>query len=108
MGRGGGRRPRVPGNATFDLFVSPFRSSGLFLKGGFGGAAWTTSLEGPSNGKELGFGATVGVGYDIGLALASGLFLTPAVDLLIRIFDLEPGIERTDNLLLVTVGLTWR
>lgn len=90
------------GNAAFTALFYPARR-GLYLKGGVGVAS--VSLEESSGAITVtethgGFGATVGVGYD--LRLGRNFFLSPNVDFL---FQKIEGAENT--ILLLTIGATW-
>lgn len=91
------------GNVNFTAMFYPSVQTGVYLKGGLGGSSLArTVTEGNTTTTvhEEGFGATLGIGWDI--RLARNFFLTPGVDFLYQ------RASDTDNtMLLMTVGATW-
>lgn len=91
------------GNATVTVMFYPSVESGVYLKGGLGGASISSTVESGNTTTTVhdeGFGATVGLGWDV--RLASNFYLTPGVDFLYQ------RVSETDNtMLLITLGATW-
>jgi hypothetical protein len=97
----------VRGNWTLTGVFFPSADLGLLLKGGVGGAtARAVETETMGTGRSitaLGFGASVGIGYDI--AFGPSVSLTPGVDFLYQWID-DPDVRKA-GLLLFTIGVTW-
>lgn len=95
------------GNWTVTAVVLPAERLGLLVKGGVGGATVRAvdhgSLGEPQSVTKAGFGATLGIGYD--LAIAPSASLTPGLDFLYQWVD-DPD-ARSGGLLLLTIGVTW-
>jgi len=108
-GRSSGDEYLGRGNLTFTVMFYPSKRGGLALKGGVGGSS--VSVAESSGGvttvrNENGFGSTLGVGYD--LRLGSNIFLTGNVDWLFQAFDSDdPTFPGTNNIFMLTLGLTW-
>lgn len=101
------------GNVHFVALFYPNPRSGLYLKGGIGGASIARSTRsGGSTTKTTkeGFGAGLGLGYEF--QVGRNLYLVPASDLLLQLFekDNDPVLGRipgSNTLLLFSLGLTW-
>jgi len=95
------------GNWTLTAVAFPAGQLGLFVKGGVGGATVRAVDYGavgePVGITKIGFGTTLGVGYDI--PIAAGASLTPGVDFMYQWVD-DPDV-RNGALLLLTLGVTW-
>jgi hypothetical protein len=91
------------GNATFTAMFYPSVEAGVYLKGGIGGSSIASTVSSGNTTTTVhdgGFGATIGVGWDI--RLARNFYLTPGVDFLYqRVSDFD------NTMLLITVGATW-
>jgi hypothetical protein len=97
----------VRANTTFSAMFYPFRTGGLYLKGGLGLAHVESAfVVGPATGTSsiTGFGSTWGLGYDV--RLGNNLYLTPNIDLLVQTFDAY-GTETTESIAVFTLGLVW-
>lgn len=91
------------GNVNLTAMFYPSVQAGVYLKGGLGGASLArTVTEGNTTTTvhEEGFGATIGVGWDI--RLARNFYLTPAVD-----FLYQRASSADNTIVLMTVGATW-
>jgi hypothetical protein len=91
------------GNVNFTAMFYPSVQTGVFLKGGLGGSSLArTVTEGNSTTTvhDEGFGATIGLGWDV--RLARNFFLTPGVD-----FLYQRASDADNTILLMTVGVTW-
>jgi len=95
-------------NWTATGVVFPSSTLGLFVKAGVGGATVrAVDYAGGTAGgaiNKVGFGTTLGLGYDIGFG--SGLAVTPGFDFMYQWVD-DPDV-RNGALLLLTLGVTWR
>jgi len=91
------------GNVSVTALFYPSVQTGVYLKGGLGGSSLANTVtEGNTTVTvhDEGFGATVGVGWDV--RLARNFYLTPGIDFLYQ------RASSTDNtILLMTVGVTW-
>jgi hypothetical protein len=91
--------------ATGVLF--PSHTLGMFVKGGVGGATVRavnyTSGTADGSVNKIGFGTSVGIGYDIGFGKSASL--TPGFDFMYQWVD-DPD-ARNGALLLLTIGVTW-
>lgn len=91
------------GNVNVTAMFYPSVQTGVYLKGGLGGASLASTVsEGNTTTTvhDEGFGATIGLGWDV--RLARNFFLTPGIDFLYQ------RASDTDNtILLMTVGATW-
>lgn len=101
------------GNIHFVAVYYPSVRNGFYLKGGVGGAdisrsrtqgnTYTTTHKG-------GFGTGVGLGYE--LRIGRNLYLVPATDFLLQLFEKETdpvlgSIPGSNTLFLFNLGLTW-
>ncbi|HEY7682488.1 MAG TPA: outer membrane beta-barrel protein [Gemmatimonadales bacterium] len=101
------------GNVHFVALYYPNVQGGFYLKGGVGvaeiarertqGSTQTRTTKG-------GFGTGVGLGYE--LQIGRNLYLVPATDILLQVFErqTDPVLGRvpgSNTLLLFTLGLTW-
>ncbi len=101
------------GNVHFVALWYPNVRSGFYLKGGVGGASIQRRSESGNTSTTThkgGFGAGAGVGYE--LKIGRNLYLVPATDLLIQLFEKETDpvlgrIPGSNTLLLFNLGLTW-
>lgn len=101
------------GNVHFVALLYPNVRSGFYLKGGVGGAQIARSrVQGNTRTSTTkgGFGAGFGLGYE--LQIGRNLYLVPATDFLLQVFekDTDPvlgEIPGSNTLLLFTLGLTW-
>jgi hypothetical protein len=91
------------GNANFTVMFYPSVDAGVYLKGGLGGASISTTVEEGNTTTTVhdeGFGATVGLGWDV--RLGRNFYLTPAVDFLYQ------RVSDSDNtIVLLTLGAMW-
>lgn len=91
------------GNVNLTAMFYPSVETGVYLKGGLGGASISTTVEEGNTTTTVhdeGFGATVGIGWDV--RLARNFYLTPGIDFLYQ------RVSDTDNTILIfTVGATW-
>jgi hypothetical protein len=81
---------------------------GLYIKGGVGGASFTTSVtvdNTTTTTSDNGFGAGVGVGWDV--RLGSNIYLTPAFDFLYQRVSVGDNEATNNTMALLTVGVTW-
>ena len=90
-------------NFSGTLLVYPGKTSGFFFKGGVG----LTSVEfRPASGggteRDSGLGWDLGLGYDF--RIGRTIFLTVAAD---WYFQDVPSLDTTNQLALLTLGLTW-
>jgi len=101
------------GNAHFVVMYYPDVRNGFYFKGGIGGASITRSqsqANTTTTTSKGGFGSGIGLGYEI--QIGRNLYLVPAADVLLQVFESEtdPNLGRipgTNTLLLFTLGLTW-
>jgi hypothetical protein len=101
------------GNVHFVALLYPNVRSGFYLKGGIGGAQIARSrVQGNTRTSthKGGFGAGLGLGYE--LQIGRNLYLVPATDFLLQVFEKETDpvlgeIPGSNTLLLFTLGLTW-
>jgi hypothetical protein len=101
------------GNAHFVVMYYPNVQTGFYLKGGVGGASITRSrTQGntTTTTSKGGFGSGIGLGYEV--QIGRNLYLVPAADFLLQVFESEtdPNLGRipgTNTLLMFTLGLTW-
>lgn len=91
------------GNATFTAMFYPSVEAGVYLKGGIGGASIASTVSSGNTTTTVhdeGFGATVGLGWDI--RVARNFYVTPGVDFLYqRVSDFD------NTMVLITAGATW-
>lgn len=95
------------GNVTASLLLYPAEQGDFFVKGGLGFAYTELTQEQGDltvSTDDTGLGLTLGAGYDVQLG-DGNLFLTPNLDVLLQSFD---GLEASDTLFLLTVGLGFR
>jgi hypothetical protein len=101
------------GNAHFVVMWYPNVRSGFYLKGGVGGASISrakTSGNTETRTTKGGFGTGLGMGYE--LKIGRNLYLVPATDFLVQLFEKETDpvlgrIPGSNTLLLFNLGLTW-
>lgn len=89
-------------NFSGTLLVYPGQTSGFFFKGGVGLASVTYSPVGGGTESDSGLGWDLGLGYDI--RIGRTIFLTVAAD---WYFQDVPSLDTTNQLALLTLGLTW-
>ena len=80
------------GNVTASLYYYPVTTSGLFFKGGVGGAAFNGEVSGTvtTTADGAGFGFTFGAGYDV--RLGRNISITPVANFLWgRVGDVKSG-----------------
>lgn len=95
-------------NVTGSVLLYPSASGPFFLKAGVGVANQEASAEVQGvtvSASDEAFATTLGLGYEVQLG-GGNLFLTPNVDALLQIPDMELG--NTDAHFLVTVGIGFR
>lgn len=81
---------------------------GLFVKGGVGGASFSTSVtvgNTTTTTTDPGFGAGAGVGWD--MRLGSNFYLTPTLDLLYQRVSVGDNEATNNTMVLLTVGVAW-
>ncbi|MGD8727504.1 MAG: outer membrane beta-barrel protein [Gemmatimonadales bacterium] len=81
---------------------------GLYVKGGVGGASFTTSVVDDNTRTtttDNGFGAGAGVGWDV--RLGSNFYLTPALDFLYQRVSVGDNEATNNTMALLNVGITW-
>jgi len=91
------------GNVTVTALFYPSVQTGVYLKGGLGGSSLANTVtEGNTTVTvhDEGFGATLGVGWDV--RLARNFYITPGIDFL---YQRASSVDNT--ILLMTVGVTW-
>jgi hypothetical protein len=101
------------GNAHFVVMYYPNVRSGFYLKGGIGGASISrrkSSGTTETTTTKGGFGSGFGLGYE--LKIGRNLYLVPATDFLLQLFQKETDpvlgrIPGSNTLLLFNLGLTW-
>jgi hypothetical protein len=96
------------GNTTFTVLFYPGAAGGFYAKAGVGMAY--VSLSGTAFGLDIsatdeGFGSTLGLGYDI--RLGENLFLVPAFDWLLQVYDSGATFDSTNSIFMLSLGLTW-
>jgi hypothetical protein len=91
------------GNVNVTAMFYPSVQTGVFIKGGVGGASLAQTVTAGNTTTTVsdeGFGVTIGLGWDV--RLARNFFLTPGLDFL---YQRASSIDNT--MLLMTVGATW-
>ncbi len=89
-------------NFSGTLLVYPGQTSGFFFKGGVGLASVTYRPVGGGTESDSGLGWDLGLGYDF--RIGRTIFLTVAAD---WYFQDVPSLDTTNQLALLTLGLTW-
>jgi hypothetical protein len=84
----------------------PIRTAGLFIKGGVGIGATSSSVEFGNRLTETGFVAQYGAGYDI--RLGRTLALTPTVEMFRHRFTKRGDDPLDERLFHIGVALTWQ
>jgi hypothetical protein len=101
------------GNAHFVVMYYPNVRSGFYLKAGIGGASIArrkSSGNTETTTTKGGFGSGLGLGYEV--KIGRNLYLVPAADVLLQLFQKETDpvlgrIPGSNTLLLFNLGLTW-
>lgn len=84
----------------------PIRTAGLFVKGGVGVGATTSTIDYGNTLTESGFVVQYGAGYDI--RLSRSLALTPTVEVFRHRFTKRGDVPLDERLVHVGVALTWQ
>ena len=82
---------------------------GLYVKGGIGGASFTTSAtvgNTTTTTTDNGFGAGLGIGWDVRLGNGN-FYLTPALDFLYQRVSVGDNEATNNTVALLTLGVTW-
>ncbi|HEX2250718.1 MAG TPA: hypothetical protein VHH32_10240, partial [Gemmatimonadales bacterium] len=81
----------------------PFRTAGLYLKGGLGIGRNAVQFDGGFDVGDTGFAALLGVGYE--LRLSRHFFLNPVVDLVGHSYDSRSGGDYRERLVNFGLGV---